>query len=116
MKFEEVLPALRKGQKVKRKCWHSNQYLMKNEMLYVTTNNLMSIFFGDILLDEDWEIVDEPKPIRFQELKVGEKFRTGPPDTLQYIKTRDEHHYKNAVTENLKLIRFDNDQLVTRIS
>jgi hypothetical protein len=51
MKFEEVL---REGKKIKRKCWKSD---------YSKENNIenMSLYMSAIL-ENDWEIVEEPKP------------------------------------------------------
>lgn len=55
-KFEEVLPALREGKKIRRKCFAENYFLDKNDCI-------IDIFetFEELLEHDDWEIVEEPK-------------------------------------------------------
>ena len=61
MKFEEVLPALRDGKKIKTKDWPKGEHIYnKDNFLYNQQGYLVSLSsFG--LLTGDWEIVDEPK-------------------------------------------------------
>ena len=69
MKFEEVLPALRKGKKIRRKSWKPEEYiiLITNDPeygAYITNEKrgkqlyLINLFW---IHDDDWEIVPEPK-------------------------------------------------------
>jgi hypothetical protein len=53
MKFEEVLPALRDGKKVRRKAWGENDYIAISSPFELSDGSLMR---------DDWEIVEEPKP------------------------------------------------------
>jgi hypothetical protein len=50
MKFEEVLPALREGKRVRRKAWEAKDY--------VSITSAFEISDGALLKD-DWEIVKE---------------------------------------------------------
>ena len=52
MKFEEVLPALRNGKKIRCESWEPNQYTCLNDE---------DCFSIDDILNNDWEIIDEPK-------------------------------------------------------
>lgn len=74
MKFEEVLPALREGKKVRRKAYPSDYYIyLKDKEL----NAFISFFnrtVGEIklmtrdLLADDWEIVKEKKKVKLRDL------------------------------------------------
>lgn len=76
MKFEEVLPALREGKKIKLKGCKEFEYLFKskneNELRtedYKHINLSWEDFFRD-----DWEIVEEPKKIKLRDL-TKEQFK-----------------------------------------
>ena len=71
MKFEEVFPALREGEKIKRKIWYEDiNYIILNE-----NKEIISLKWGiydalsikDLLAD-DWEIVKEPKKVKLRDL------------------------------------------------
>ena len=53
MKFEEILPALREGKKVRRGCWHQDISSIEN-------TNSFRVAMHD-LIQQDWEIIEEPK-------------------------------------------------------
>jgi hypothetical protein len=55
MKFEEVLPALRDGKKVRRQPWDTD--------VCITSTNLGSIS-AKSLMENDWEVYEEPKKPR----------------------------------------------------
>lgn len=61
MKFEEVLPALRKGYKIRDKEWPKDDHIYnKDNFLYNQQGCLVHLSsFG--LLAGDWEIVEEPE-------------------------------------------------------
>ena len=65
MKFEEVLPALREGKKVRRKSWREDTYFYKNHLGdIIFKNGGEDTYYYDLtcLLDSnDWEIVKEKK-------------------------------------------------------
>jgi hypothetical protein len=52
MKFEEVLPALREGKRVRQRKGAWNDWTSFNEMMSVSTKSLLA---------DDWEIEPEPK-------------------------------------------------------
>jgi hypothetical protein len=55
MKFEEVLPALREGKKVRRKSWDTNTFITNPNLGNIATTSLMA---------DDWEVCEEPKKPR----------------------------------------------------
>ncbi len=71
MKFEEVLPALREGEKIKRKIWYEDiNYIILNE-----NKEIISFKWGiydalsikDLLAD-DWEVIEEPNKVKLRDL------------------------------------------------
>ena len=52
MKFEEVLPALREGKKVRRTSWVSTTHIKAKGDYFLDVSGCLA---------DDWEIVDEPK-------------------------------------------------------
>lgn len=70
MKFEEVLPALREGKKIRIKGWEEIQYIYKpkneNDLRaedYKAVNLSWKDFFSD-----NWEIIKEPKKVKLRDL------------------------------------------------
>ena len=60
MKFEEVLPALKEGKKIKRKCWYIKKYIVLEENGDIITDKRQRYVFNkNSLLADDWEIVKE---------------------------------------------------------
>ena len=66
MKFEEVLPALREGKKIRRRCGY-----------YIKNNRIVDEFgVASDILQDDWEIVEEKnKKIKLRDL-TPEQFKT----------------------------------------
>ena len=72
MRFEEVLPALKAGKKIRRNHWCKDTYI------YVNSNGEFATQSGrrfEIILDnlrdleaDDWEIVKEPKKVKLRDL------------------------------------------------
>ena len=64
MTFEQVLPALRQGKKIRRKSFHPDNYLVNQfgELQDYSTEKcrFTAIGLNDMFAD-DWEIVDEPQ-------------------------------------------------------
>lgn len=61
MKFEEVLPALRNGKKIRRTGWLDADYIyIRNGSIVDNDGDSFEIDLS-ITLNDDWEIVDEPK-------------------------------------------------------
>ena len=63
MKFEEVLPALRKGKKIRLKEWGEIEYIYNPKEDCHGVNLSWKEFFSD-----DWEIVKEKKKVKLRDL------------------------------------------------
>lgn len=73
MKFEEVLPALREGKKVRRKSWgrvHSF-IIIKDDSLVDDYHCNVGIYAYDLKAD-DWEIVEKKKKVKIRDLTEEE--------------------------------------------
>ena len=69
MKFEEVLPALREGIKVRRKSWNKRNYIVvEKDNLIVDENDYAIPFCIDDFSADDWEIVKEKKKVKLRDL------------------------------------------------
>lgn len=76
MKFEEVLPALREGKKIRLKEWKNIEYIYKpkNETGFRTKDNhVVEIGWQDFFSD-NWEIVKEKKKVKLRDL-TEEQFK-----------------------------------------
>lgn len=74
MKFEEILPALREGKKIRLKEWKEIQYIYmpKNESDLKTEDyHSVNLSWQDLFSD-DWEIVEEKKKIKLRDLTEKE--------------------------------------------
>lgn len=58
MKFEEVLPFLREGKKIRRKYWKPYEYIELKEKILNEKGEYYIIFLNDILCD-NWELYQE---------------------------------------------------------
>ena len=68
MKFEEVLPALREGKKI-RKIGSRNYYYLENGRIRECSGvKSICALFGDNLLLTDWEIIEETKKVKLRDL------------------------------------------------
>lgn len=76
MKFEEVLPALRVGKKIRRKDWQSYEYIKKSslhlfreivEVIVDEDDNEYTLTLDDFTCD-DWQIVKEKKKVKLRDL------------------------------------------------
>ena len=87
MKFEEVLPALREGKKIRRKSWKREEcfFVIKNGSLVDDHGYIASYYLNALLMEEDWEIVEEKKRVKLRDLTAA-----------QYVKWR-----KNNCCANL---------------
>lgn len=69
MKFEEVLPALREGKKIRRKCWGAKIYIYLAEKWDIIDNlHHRYIFNKSDLIDDDWEIIKKKKKVKLRDL------------------------------------------------
>lgn len=69
MRFEEVLPALRDGIKVRRKSWNKRNYIVvKKGNLIIDEDDYAIPFWIDDLLADDWEVVKEAKKVKLRDL------------------------------------------------
>ena len=78
MKFEEIIPALRAGKKVKQKHW-KDVYLHINSsgLCELSGRNvdhtLMYCKISSLLENDDWEVVEEKKKVKLRDLKTQEQ-------------------------------------------
>ena len=69
MKFEEILPALREGKKVKKRGWKGD-FIFKSpfrEEIVFDDWKGCNLSWEDFLAD-DWEIIKEPKKVKLRDL------------------------------------------------
>lgn len=113
MKFEEMLPAVREGKKIRRKNWYKNSFLVKGmsggfEALFRDNGQMYTEYIS--IFAEDWEIFEEPVEEPKQKVKYypclvknkgyfdfsGNKFKNNE-DGIKY--------YKDSYSENYEFIR-----------
>lgn len=71
MKFEEVLPALREGKKIRRRGRSKSDYiLIGTDDLVFDQDDEYFPFSLDDFLDDDWEIVEETKKVKLRDLTI----------------------------------------------
>lgn len=71
MKFEEALPELISGKKIRRKRWNENNYITVGEDdLIIDENNYAIPFVLDYFKADDWEIVKEKKKVKLRDLTM----------------------------------------------
>lgn len=71
MKFEEVLPALREGKKIRRRGRSKSDYiLIGTDDLVFDQDDEYFPFSLDDFLDDDWEIVEETKNVKLKDLTI----------------------------------------------
>ena len=76
MKFEEALPALRAGKKIKRKTWPFYKHCYVKDNHIVNQNGELYIFGAEAdILQDDWEIVKKKKIIKLRDL-TEEQYKT----------------------------------------
>ena len=76
MKFEEVLPALREGKKIRRKSRKREEYFFAKKdgsVLDEHGYNAMLYVYG--LLADDWEIIKNKKKVKLRDL-TKEQYKT----------------------------------------
>ena len=73
MKFEEVIPALREGKKIRRKSWGRVRsfIIIKDDSLVDDYRCNVVIYAYDLKAD-DWEIVKETKKVKLRDLTEKE--------------------------------------------
>ena len=77
MKFEEVLPALRKGKKIRKIFWWNDHYIIWNEdnEIVASDTGKTCVFGKEDFTCADWEIVEEKKKVKLRDL-TQEQYRT----------------------------------------
>lgn len=84
MKFEKIIPALKEGNKIKRKGWEKGQYIKIHDFFVVgkivTEDNINYALTVMDLEADDWEIVKETKKVKLRDLSEE-----------QYGNWRDNH-------------------------
>lgn len=66
MKFEEVLPALREGKKIRRNCMPYGYYHIKNNHIVDENGEIYTFGVEADILQDDWEIVKEEKKVKLR--------------------------------------------------
>lgn len=71
MKFEEVLPSLKEGKKIRRKC-HPNRYYIyiENNHIFNEIGDLYTFGVEADILQDNWEIVKEKKKVKLRDLTM----------------------------------------------
>ena len=84
MKFEEVLPALREGKKIRRKCLPNRYYSIVNNHIYDEIGQLYTFGVEADILQNDWEIVEETKNVKLKDLTIEQyrKYEKGCSDRI----------------------------------
>ena len=67
--FEEILPALRAGKKVRRQEWQEDSYVKAHEVMVKWDDGQDLVLSVPGLNSDDWEIVPEPKRVAIYLLK-----------------------------------------------
>lgn len=70
MRFEEVLPALREGKKVRRKVWGWLQFIRfePNDLFKLVDEEGHHVALSIDLFEIDWEVVTERKKIKLRDI------------------------------------------------
>ena len=70
MKFEEILPKLREGKKIKKGSWWEGHYIIydNNSGDIVNQNGYPYLFTQHDFNYINWEIIEEPKKIKLRDL------------------------------------------------
>lgn len=58
--LEELLPEFRKGAKIRRKCWGTEEYLFNKKNNVKTQDDTFFELDSDDLMADDWELYQEP--------------------------------------------------------
>ena len=67
MKFEEILPALKEGKKIRRKIWSSDEYIVLKERVFSQDGILHSFSYNDFVA-KDWEVIKDKRSVRLRDL------------------------------------------------
>lgn len=63
MKFEEAIPYLREGKRIKNKSWKKDTYFYRNDLGFyaIKSRNQDYLYYSlnDFLDSDDWEIMEE---------------------------------------------------------
>ena len=72
MRFEEILPALKEGKKIRRNYWWEGHYIKRGyKLVEGEINNQYHAAYGLTIMDleaDDWEIIKEPKKVKLRDL------------------------------------------------
>ena len=69
MKFEEIIPALREGKKIRRRGWCKGAYIsIGTDGSVCDQNNGIFPFVLNDFKSEFWEIIKEPKKVKLRDL------------------------------------------------
>lgn len=74
MKFEEILPALREGKKIRVSSWEKHEYIRIREDYLCGENNRELEISTKNLLSEFWELYEVPKEKEMNKYPLGQGF------------------------------------------
>ena len=74
MTFEEVLPELKEGKKIRRENWNKIHEIHVNDDYIVDENDEYFPFVLEDFSTNDWEVVEEKKKVKLRDL-TGEQYK-----------------------------------------
>lgn len=101
MRFEEVLPALREGRKIKRALWPKECFLQMSEQGLIDEHGVEDVLSNSLLSADDWELVPEKRKFKYW-LKIyddGSVFGFDSLEKAEENMSLAEHHGKTKLVE-----------------
>ena len=89
MKFEEVLPALKEGKKIRRKCRPNRYYHIENNHIVNEIGDLYTFGVEADILQDDWEVVKETKKVKLKNLTEEEYQKWKDKNCMKYDCCKD---------------------------
>ena len=60
--LEELLPEVRKGAKIRRRCWKPEYFLFIRDGLIFDQEDCVYTSYATSILEDDWELYKDPEP------------------------------------------------------
>jgi hypothetical protein len=109
MKFEQVMPALREGKRMRRKGWDKGIFTLAAKSYFGEIN--LAIYVSDIL-EDDWEILEEPKKkVKYYPVLFHDKFNGYYISDLKFKSLELANRYRNSSSS----VDYEVIRLVTEI-
>ena len=97
MTFEEVLPALREGKKIRKASWWEGHYFKLASDGIVDQDGKSFTFGKDDLCCSDWEVVKETKKVKLRDLTTQEQLEKWKERNCEGSKCKDCVFNQNKV-------------------